>query len=180
MLKMAYYHFKPRFLSYFLVIILVLNNPSLTNSVEEMSMEIIFDKPQRWAADFTPFICGNFTIQGTGPENCVKLILLFNNESIHEVNGNSMEFRFNTNNYSSGKTNITIQAVDGTGGIIDEISKIRHFVPNLHLYGLWVAIGLIVFAIIGYIVIKSDISIHKFKRNKEKSEKDKFKIKKMF
>lgn len=65
---------------------------------------------------FGSFIQGSFTLRGSGPENVQNLTVYFNGEEVHFVTGNSIAWVFNTGDYPSGLTNITLFGVDDVGG----------------------------------------------------------------
>lgn len=65
---------------------------------------------------FGNFIQGSFTLRGSGPENVQNLTVYFNGEEVHFVTGNSVVWVFNTGDYQSGLTNITLFGVDDVGG----------------------------------------------------------------
>ena len=65
---------------------------------------------------FGSFIQGSFTLRGSGPENVQNLTVYFNGEDVHFVTGNSLLWVFNTGDYPSGATNITLFGVDDVGG----------------------------------------------------------------
>jgi hypothetical protein len=62
-------------------------------------------------------IQGTFTLHGSGPTNIQNLSVYFNDDQVHFVTGNTITWQFDTANYASGATNITLFGVDDVGGI---------------------------------------------------------------
>ncbi|MHA1905515.1 MAG: hypothetical protein ACXABC_15430 [Candidatus Thorarchaeota archaeon] len=60
-------------------------------------------------------IQGTFTLRGSGPENITSLTVYFNGEEVHSVTSNSISWQFNTADYPSGSTNITLTGLDDQG-----------------------------------------------------------------
>jgi len=60
-------------------------------------------------------IQGTFTLHGTGPTNIQNLTVYFNDDQVHFVSGNAITWQFDTANYASGSTNITLLGVDDVG-----------------------------------------------------------------
>ncbi|MHA2132928.1 MAG: hypothetical protein ACXAEN_04645 [Candidatus Thorarchaeota archaeon] len=55
---------------------------------------------------------GTFTLRGSGPDTIVRLAVHFNGEEVHSASGNSLVWQFDTANYASGSTNITLMGWD--------------------------------------------------------------------
>ena len=64
---------------------------------------------------FGPLIQGTFTLSGSGPENIQNLTVYFNGDEVHFVTGNTISWQFNTGDYPSGATNITLLGIDDVG-----------------------------------------------------------------
>ena len=62
-----------------------------------------------------PLIQGSFTLSGSGPENVQNLTVFFNGDEVHFATGNTISWQFNTGNYPSGATNITLFGIDDVG-----------------------------------------------------------------
>jgi len=62
------------------------------------------------------FIQGVFTLRGGGPAEVQNLTVYFNGEQVHFVTGNTINWQFDTANYPSGTTNITLLGLDYEGG----------------------------------------------------------------
>ena len=60
-------------------------------------------------------IQGTFTLHGSGPTNIQNLTVYFNGVEVHFVSGNTITWQFDTANYESGSTNITLFGVDDVG-----------------------------------------------------------------
>ncbi|MFX0045372.1 MAG: hypothetical protein ACFE8Z_05965 [Candidatus Hermodarchaeota archaeon] len=61
------------------------------------------------------FIQGTFTIRGSGPAQVQNLTVYFNGEQVHFVTGSTINWQFDTANYPSGATNITLFGLDDAG-----------------------------------------------------------------
>ena len=61
------------------------------------------------------FIQGAFTLRGSGPAEVQNLTVYFNGEQVHFVTGNTINWQFDTANYPSGATNVTLFGLDNTG-----------------------------------------------------------------
>jgi hypothetical protein len=61
------------------------------------------------------FIQGAFTLRGNGPAEVQNLTVYFNGEQVHFVTGNTINWQFDTANYASGSTNITLFGLDDAG-----------------------------------------------------------------
>ncbi|UCE11662.1 MAG: hypothetical protein JSW61_06960 [Candidatus Thorarchaeota archaeon] len=57
-------------------------------------------------------IQGVFTLRGSGPDTIVSLAVFFNGVEVHSVTGNSIAWQFDTAEYASGSTNITLVGWD--------------------------------------------------------------------
>ena len=64
---------------------------------------------------FFNYISGAFTLHGTGPDTIQNLTVYFNEVEVHFVNGSTIHWQFNTGNYESGATNITLIGIDESG-----------------------------------------------------------------
>lgn len=61
------------------------------------------------------FIQGAFTLRGSGPAEVQNLTVYFNGEQVHFVTGNTINWQFDTANYPSESTNITLFGLDDEG-----------------------------------------------------------------
>ncbi|MFX1416697.1 MAG: hypothetical protein ACFFC0_07780 [Promethearchaeota archaeon] len=61
------------------------------------------------------FIQGTFTLRGGGPAEVQNLTVYFSGEQVHFVTGNTVNWQFDTANYPSGATNITLFGLDDAG-----------------------------------------------------------------
>jgi hypothetical protein len=61
------------------------------------------------------FIQGAFTLRGGGPADVQNLTVYFNGEQVNFVTGNIINWQFDTANYPSGSTNITLFGLDDAG-----------------------------------------------------------------
>jgi hypothetical protein len=60
-------------------------------------------------------IQGTFTLHGSGPSNIQNLTVYFNGDQVHFIAGNTVTWQFDTANYPSGSTNITLYGLDDVG-----------------------------------------------------------------
>ena len=64
---------------------------------------------------FGSYISGTFSLHGTGPDTIQNITVYFNEVEVHFVTGNTFSWQFNTGNYESGATNITLIGIDESG-----------------------------------------------------------------
>lgn len=64
---------------------------------------------------FGIYISGAFTLHGSGPDTIQNLTVYFNEVEVHFATGNTIHWQFNTGNYESGGTNITLIGIDESG-----------------------------------------------------------------
>ena len=88
---------------------------------------------------------GTFTLRGSGPEAVQNLTVFFNGEEVHFVTGNSVAWQFDTADYPSGSTNITLYGVDDTG--------MEYFATRQVTFIGGLASNLLTFGIIAFVVI---------------------------
>ncbi|MHA2432213.1 MAG: hypothetical protein ACXADO_03175 [Candidatus Thorarchaeota archaeon] len=60
-------------------------------------------------------IQGTFTLRSTAPTSVQNLTVYFNGEQVQIVTGNTINWQFNTGDYPSGATNITLFGLDDGG-----------------------------------------------------------------
>lgn len=76
---------------------------------------LTFSMNRNMGMGFGSYISGTFTLQGTGPDTIQNLTVYFNEVEVHFVTGNTIIWQFNTGNYESGSTNITLIGIDESG-----------------------------------------------------------------
>ena len=84
-------------------------------------------------------IQGTFTLHGSGPSNILNLTVYFNGDQVQFVSGNSISWQFDTANYPSGSTNITLFGVDDIGGThstSQEVFFIGGIMSTLFTFGI--------------------------------------------
>ncbi len=64
---------------------------------------------------FASYISGTFTLHGTGPDTIQNLTVYFNEVEVNFATGKTISWQFNTGNYESGATNITLMGIDESG-----------------------------------------------------------------
>ena len=64
---------------------------------------------------FVGYISGTFTLHGTGPDTIQNLTVYFNEVEVNFATGNTISWQFDTGNYESGATNITLMGIDESG-----------------------------------------------------------------
>ncbi len=64
---------------------------------------------------FGSYISGTFSLHGTGPDTIQNISVYFNEVEVHFVTVNTFSWQFNTGNYESGATNITLMGIDEFG-----------------------------------------------------------------
>ena len=60
-------------------------------------------------------IQGTFTLTASGPDDIQNLTVYFNSDEVYFSEGNSLSWQFNTGDYPSGTTNITVIGLDNLG-----------------------------------------------------------------
>ena len=100
---------------------------------------------------------GLFTIHGSGPAEVIGISILFNGVEVHSVDSNTVDWQFNTNDYPSGETNITLYGWDADDGTYLAMVT-RNFVPsevsNLFTIGIFsVVVVAVVLSIVAKIVL---------------------------
>ncbi len=86
-------------------------------------------------------IQGNFRLTANAPEDVISMEVLFNNEVVHEVENNSISWRFNTDDYETGEINITIRGWTAADNLY-EVSLERHFISGD--ITIWIIIGVVI------------------------------------
>ena len=81
----------------------------------EEASNVSFKISKRIGTDLGHRIEGKFTIKGTGTEDISELHLYFGNVEVYQVNASEMVFDFNTNDFPTGKVNITLVGITETG-----------------------------------------------------------------
>jgi hypothetical protein len=96
-----------------------------------------------------PLIQGSFTLRGSGPEEVQNLTVYFNGEQVHFVTGNTIAWQFNTGDYPSGSTNITLYGLDDTGMeyyATRQVTFIGGLASNLFTIGILAFVVIVVLA----------------------------------
>ncbi len=94
------------------------------------------------------FIQGTFTLHGSGPTNIQNLTVYFNDVQVHFVTGNTVTWQFDTANYASGSTNITLFGVDDVGTThvtSQQVTFIGGIVSTIFTFGI---LAIVVIAIL--------------------------------
>ena len=90
---------------------------------------------------------GLFTIHGSGPAEVIGISILFNDVEVHAVDSNTVDWQFNTNDYPSGETNITLYGWDADDGTYIAMVT-RNFLTaeasNLFLFGILAVVVVVV------------------------------------
>ncbi len=103
-------------------------------------------------------IQGTFTLHGSGPEIVQNLTVYFNSDQVHFVTGNTITWQFDTANYPSGSTNITLFGVDDTGVTYvasEQVTIIGGVASNLLTFGIIALVVVILLDKYGSRLIKS-------------------------
>ena len=102
---------KHSYIGFLLLIGLISFAPMTVTAQDSLTMSI----NRNVGMAFGNLIQGTFTLQGNGPSNIQNLTVFFNGDQVHFVAGNTIVWQFNTDNYPSGSTNITLFGVDDVG-----------------------------------------------------------------
>jgi len=103
-------------------------------------------------------IQGTFTLRGSGPEAVQNLTVYFNGDEVHFVTGNNIAWQFNTADYPSGSTNITLFGVDNVGAAYyasRQVVLIGGIVSNFLTFGIIALVVVLLLAKYGPRLIKS-------------------------
>jgi hypothetical protein len=73
---------------------------------------------------FGNYISGTYTLHGSGPTSIQNLTVYFNGEQVHFVIGNTISWLFDTANYESGATNVTLVGITDTGTLYDSTQTV--------------------------------------------------------
>ncbi len=90
-------------------------------------------------------IQGTFTLHGSGPTNIQNLTVYFNGDQVLFVTGNTITWQFDTTNYPSGSTNITLLGIDDFG--------VTHVTSQEVIFIGGVASTLFTFGILGIVLV---------------------------
>ncbi|MHA1522252.1 MAG: hypothetical protein ACTSRK_18925 [Promethearchaeota archaeon] len=113
---------------------------------------------------------GDFTIVGSGDEDIVSLELIFNGTQVANSTTNSLNFRFNTNDYEIGEMNITLRGFDGSGDVFQYTTFKEFLDPTI---GNYILIGVAIL-----IVISVGASLYKYTKDRKATQKSPEEIKK--
>lgn len=94
-------------------------------------------------------IQGSFTLRGSGPEEVQNLTVYFNGEQVRFVTGNTIAWQFDTGDYPSGSTNITLYGVDDTGMeyyATRQVTFIGGLASNLFTIGILAFVVIVILA----------------------------------
>jgi hypothetical protein len=94
-------------------------------------------------------IQGTFTLRGSGPEAVQNLTVYFNGEQVHFVTGNTIAWQFNTGDYPSGSTNITLFGVDDVGAIYiasRQVTFLGGAASNIFTFGILALVVIVILA----------------------------------
>lgn len=100
-------------------------HPKLVCATEEVSMSI----SKTMGSDFGKKINGKFRIRGAGSAGIVSLDLFFNGSLVANEDTNSLEFSFDTTDYSLGMMNITLIGKDASGNTFSD-QKDKEFISS--------------------------------------------------
>jgi hypothetical protein len=103
-------------------------------------------------------IQGTFTLHGSGPENITSLTVYFNGEDVHSVTSNSISWQFNTADYPSGSTNITLAGWDDQGTLYQrstDVFFLGGMISNLITVGILGFVAILIILKYGPRLIKS-------------------------
>ena len=95
----------------FLVLMLLVTTPSYVAAQDTLSFSLSRD----FGTGLGSSIEGTFTLHGSGPLEIIGLIVFFNGVEVHSVTGNTISWQFQTGDYPSGETNITLYGWDDEG-----------------------------------------------------------------
>ena len=98
---------------------------------------------------FGSYISGTFSLHGTGPDTIQNITVFFNEVEVHFVTGNTFSWQFNTGNYESGATNITLIGIDesGTPHFASQMVVFMAETLNTIIYiGIFVLVGVLCLA----------------------------------
>ena len=141
-------HVKQKYsLIIFTFIILFSFNSILINSHAQDEEVLSLGIRKNVGTGFGDKIEGDFTITGSGPDNILNLTLFFNGTQVAFENDNELTFRFNTNDYSLGLTNITLVGEDNEGLIYNK-SIFKEFIsPEIGNWIIAIAIGIVIISV---------------------------------
>lgn len=89
-------------------------SPAMTMHVTaQNTLSLSLDR--NFGMGFGTFIQGTFTLRSTAPASVQNLTIYFNGAQVHFEAENTINWQFNTDNYPSGSTNITLFGLDGEG-----------------------------------------------------------------
>jgi len=98
---------------------------------------------------FGSLIQGTFTLRGSGPEAVQNLTVYFNGDEVHFASGNSIAWQFNTDDYPSGSTNITLFGVDDVGAgyyATIQVTFLGGIVSNIIIIGIVALVAVLILA----------------------------------
>lgn len=92
---------------------------------------------------FGDYIQGQFTLTGTGGEEIVELHLYFNDLEVANATDNALKFKFTTDDYPTGATNISLVGFDATKTRY-ETSVVKTFINPVYNYIIIVGVVVLV------------------------------------
>ncbi len=94
-----------------MILLLMIITPTHVTAQDSLS----FSLTRNFGIGIGNTLQGTFTLNGDGPEAIIGLIVYFNGVEVHSVTGNTISWQFNTGDYPSGDTNITLYGWDNDG-----------------------------------------------------------------
>ncbi|MHA2153176.1 MAG: hypothetical protein ACXAAQ_14460 [Candidatus Thorarchaeota archaeon] len=142
-----------RYLSILLLVGLISCVPVQVAAQESLTMSI----NRNVGIGLGGLIQGTFTLHGSGPEIVQNLTVYFNGNQVHFVTGNTITWQFDTANYASGSTNITLFGVDDVGVTYvasQQVTIIGGVTSNLLTFGIIAFVVIVLLAKYGPLLMK--------------------------
>jgi hypothetical protein len=114
------------------------------------------------------YIRGTFTIHANGPDDLVWIAVFFNESIQHNVTGNSLEFKFNTQFYPEGDYIIVAVGQNANGENITSSAMTLHFKQESS-GPIWYILGALGLGLICILLYQQKIAKN---RNKKPSKSD--------
>ncbi len=131
-----------------------------------LNMKIEFPDGQDIAADFSPFIQGQFIIQGTGGSEIDEIHLYFDELEVYSSDDRNFFFSFNTMDYPKGWKKIRLIGMDSEENLYEKC-LFRYFSHHLYGWSFVIAISMILGSIVGFALMHKPT---KHSSNKKPSE----------
>ncbi|MHA2236535.1 MAG: hypothetical protein ACXABH_14475 [Candidatus Thorarchaeota archaeon] len=142
-----------RYLSILLLVGLISCVPVQVAAQESLTMSI----NRNVGIGLGGLIQGTFTLHGSGPEIVQNLTVYFNGDQVHFVTGNTITWQFDTANYASGSTNITLFGVDDVGVTYvasQQVTIIGGVTSNLLTFGIIAFVVIVLLAKYGPMLMR--------------------------